>query len=332
MRTRGAAVQGGLALVGLLAAYATWQREPDRPAGEVVVMDLGKNDVQKVRFEDDKKWVEFTTSTENGERVVWLRIAANDQTKAPERTLRGNEAAGKLWDKFTPLRGSRALGTLAADKLKELGLAETKKHIMVTARGETRTLDVGNSPFGVSDPYVKTQDGKVYVLGNSVVSDLESAAIRLVERNLHAFKPQEWNELKIAAGGKTRELVQTNPEQPLATKLAPKKNASKPDEMAKNWHDKLWRLYVTEVLGKGEKPAAGEPQIVLRVDYSDHGKARGFIEIGHVQALAPANAASSQPPPASEIFARTEHTAGWAKLPPSAEDLLREAEKVAAGE
>jgi hypothetical protein len=32
-----------------------------------------------------------------------------------------------------------------------------------------------------------------------------------------------------------------------------------------------------------------------------------------------------------EFYARTEHTAGWARLPPWAESLVLEAEKVAAG-
>ena len=36
------------------------------------------------------------------------------------------------------------------------------------------------------------------------------------------------------------------------------------------------------------------------------------------------------PPPAkAEAYARTEHTSGWVKLPQSAEDLMKEADKVA---
>jgi hypothetical protein len=37
-------------------------------------------------------------------------------------------------------------------------------------------------------------------------------------------------------------------------------------------------------------------------------------------------------PPKADLYARTEHTAGWVKLPASAEELFKEAEKVAAGE
>ncbi len=338
MRTRGAAIQGGLAAVGLLAAYFTWQREPERPSGEVVVMNLGKNDLQKVRFDDGTKWVEVRAEQVNGDRVVYLKVSKNDQTHTPERELRGNEAAGKLWDKFAPLHGTRALGVLAADKLKELALDAPKSKMEITARGDKRTFDVGTPPFGVADPYIKDEsDNKVYVLGGGVISDLQSASVRLIDRALHDWKPQEADGLTIAAGGKKRELVQLAAPPPAQSKLAPKKNPTKPDELAKNWHDKLWRLYTTDLLGKGEKPANGEPAIALRVDYFDHGKEKGFVEIGRVPApaTAPPPANSSAPPPAqpaNDYFARTEHTAGWVKLPPTTEDLLKEAEKVAAAE
>ncbi len=52
-------IQGALAVVGLGAAYATWQREPEKVAGEVVVVEATKAEVTRVRFEDDKGWVEL---------------------------------------------------------------------------------------------------------------------------------------------------------------------------------------------------------------------------------------------------------------------------------
>ena len=42
MNVRGAAVQSGLAALGLVVAYGTWQREPERAPGEVVVVDASK--------------------------------------------------------------------------------------------------------------------------------------------------------------------------------------------------------------------------------------------------------------------------------------------------
>lgn len=331
MNVRGAAVQSSLAAIGLVAAYATWQREPERAPGEVVVVDVNANDVTKVRLDDGNgKWVELDRRKEGDEPRVWLKVSADDKKKppAPERELPGNEGATRLWDKFAPLRATRALGTLKADKLKELGLDNTKKKLELTARGVKHVYDVGTSPFGVSDPYVKDeQDGRIYVLGGGVISDLESAGIRLVDRALHAFKPGDWDALVVSGGGKTRTLTQPPSENPFAAKLLGKNG--KPDDMAKNWHDKLWRMMVVEVLGKGEKPTSGEPAVDCKVEYRWRGKQKGFIELGRVT---PPAVASNAPAPAPEIWARSERTAGWDKLPGTADDVLKECAKIAGGE
>ena len=50
MTGRGLAVQGGLALAGLAIAYGTWQREPERAAGEVIVVDASKSELSSVHL------------------------------------------------------------------------------------------------------------------------------------------------------------------------------------------------------------------------------------------------------------------------------------------
>lgn len=338
MRIRGAAIQGGLAAIGLLAAYATWQRAPERPAGQVVVLDVHPSDLSKIRFEDDQKWVEIEKQKGDDGPEMWLRISADAKAKTPERLVRGNDGAKRLFDKFAPLMAARALGVQDAAKLKELGLDAPKKKLTVTARGDTHTYLVGTSPFNVSEPYVMDErDKHVYVLTSGVISDLDAASIRLVDRGLHAFKPGDYDELTLSVGKKSRDLVVIPGQNPFLSKLASKKSPDKPDEMAKNWHDKLWRLYVTEVLGKGEKPAGGEPQTDLKIEYRSHGKTIGFVELGRGVAPQPVQNVSTpngKPPiaPAAPIYARSEHTAGWVKLPPSADDLIKEADKIVSGE
>jgi hypothetical protein len=330
MRARGAAIQGGLAALGLVVAYTTWQREPERSPGEAVVLDVAKGDVSSVRYDDGTKWVELTRDKD----AVWLKVSKNDTAKTPERELRGNDGALKLFEKFSPLRATRALGQLKADKLKELGLDAPKKRIEVTVRGNKRVFLVGSPQFNVTEPYILDEsDKRVYVLGGGVVSDLDAAGVRLVDRTLHSFKPAEYDAITIAAGGKKRELTQTGTQTPATMKLNSKKSG-KPDEQAKNWFDKIGRLYVSDVLGKGEDPKGGKPSEALRIEYFDHGKSIGFVEIGRTAAITPppANASAPPPPPSAEIYARSEHTAGWVKLPPTAEDILKEADKIASGE
>jgi hypothetical protein len=357
MRIQGAVVQGGLAALGMVLAFTTWRREPDKAPGQVVVIDASKNDVKKVHFTDDKGGFVELTRADDG---VWLRVSARGEGKAhtPERELRGSEAAEKLLDSFGPLRATRALGVPAEDKLVEYGLADAppkddsstkkpdggvakhaeapakkptvRKRFEVTARGEAHAFTVGAGGASFV-PYLRDEhDGQVYLLGGSLVSDLDSAATRMVERGLHGFKPGDFDGVTVIAGGKRRDLRVLAADKPLEAKLASAKTPDKPDEMARSWHDKVWRLFPVEVLGRNETPAAGAPQTVVRVEYASHGRQQGFVEIGRVAAPAPANT-SAAPPPA-EIYARSEHTAGWVKLTTAAEDVIKDAEKIAAGD
>ena len=327
MTPRGAAIQGGLALSGLLLAFATWQREPEREGGEVVMVEATKGDLQKVRFEDGVKWVELLR--ESGS--LWLHTSArgaeNGAQKAPERTVRASESGEKFFERFAPLRATRSLGVLPEDKLKEVGLGQPKKKLVVAARGDAHSFLVGDSPFGVSDPYVKDErGGTVYVLGGMLLSDLESAASRFVDRALHELEARDVDTITVSAGGKKRVFQATAGEGGLVFgKLMPVGGPDKPDEQAKLWHDKVWRLVVTEVLGRGEKPERGEPTIALRVDYARGGKDRGFVELGRLDpAPAPTTAVpdggTPPPSPPPEIYARSERTASWVRVAQSADD------------
>ena len=224
---------------------------------------------------------------------------------------------------------------LDAKKAKELGLDGAKKKLSITARGETRDFVIGQPPEAGGESYLRdTKDGRTYLMPRQLLTDLQGAAYRLVDRKLHTFKIADVSHLVVAASGKTRDLVIKNREDQNAYKLAPATTPDKPEEMARNWHDKIWRLFPTELLGKGESPAAGEPKIAVRVDYLDGSKQVGWLEIGKLD-VAP----GSEPPPSPhgmppqtgpEIYGRTEHTAGWVRLR-SDPSMLGDADKIAAG-
>src|SRR5262249_50709054 len=160
MTGKGAALQGGFAACGLLLAYTTWQREPERAPGEVIVMEATRNEVRRVRFEEGNRFVELEHNP-SGEPAVLLRTSASTDGKTPARTLRGNEQAQKTLESFAPLRATRALGALDAAKRKELGLDTTKKRLTIEAR-EKRAFAVATPGYG--SPYLKDErDGRVYV-------------------------------------------------------------------------------------------------------------------------------------------------------------------------
>jgi hypothetical protein len=348
MKARGAAVQGALAVAGLTAAYFAWQREPVTSGSEVTILDLGKNAISTLTYDDTKQHVVFVRGEEGGEPLTWFTVTPKEPPPPPPvpakdggaadggalvsmaavdagtasavasssppkkpRQFRGNEQADKVWERFAPLHGTRALGVLDAVKLKEVGLDKADRFLTLSTNGGTYDFEVGTVAQGVVNPYFRDRkDGRVYLVKGNLLSDLEFAQSRLVDRRLHAFKQEEADGLTVKAGTVTKDFVVAD------GKVSPKDSPSAPDAFAKNWSDKLFRIVVTEVLGKDELPPAGAPLAELRVEYTHHGKSVGWMEVGH-----------SGP----DFYARTEHTAGWLKVPANTTDLVVEAHKVITG-
>ena len=334
MRARGAAVQGGLAVIALLAVYATWQRPEQATPGDVVMVDLSRGDLNRLHYDDGVKWVELERRRGREGPAIWIKQGRLDRPlpdgglpppgvepkPLPRGELRANEAAEKLFERFEPLRATRALGTLDPPKLKELGLQDSQKSLQLYARIGRQSFKISTSVLGVGSPYLQNeQDGRVYLLGNTAVADLESAPVRLVDRQLHTFKLADVDGFAVQVNDKRRDfLIKVTPNQPAV--VAAKKSPQKPDDFVRNWHDKIWHLVVLEVLCKGDVPASGDPTVGLRVEYFHRGNRVGWLEVG-----APPVSSS---PNARELYARSEHTAGWAKVHSASEDQLKEASRV----
>ena len=339
MTGRAAAVQGGLAALGLVAAHFTWQREPERAPGAVAVIEANKADVSLVHYEDDSSSVDLSRGSGN-DIPVWLHLVTKPKADAkpdpktktktpPPRDLPGGESAVKLLDGFSPFISPRAFGVLDATKLKELGLDAPKRKMDVTVKGDIRHYEIGqpaSAPGGES--FLRdTHDGRVYLMPRAVLGDLQTAA-HLVDRRLHVFELADFDRIVISSGGKQKELVQLDRQSRATAGFAPAKTPDKRDQMAKNWHDTLWRVFPSELLGRGEEPVGGKPNVVVRVDYYD-GKSRvGWIEIARVEANGD-GVSEETAPPTSDTYVRTEHTAGWTKLN-AAGQLVGDAQKLIA--
>lgn len=352
MKAKVVAIQGGLAGLALLAAYATWQREPEAvgAADSVVALDIGKSDLQMVRIQTP----ELTLELQRREGEVWVHSvpvpkpppptpsagdggtpppASQDAgvadagvskppppppppppAQVPPRDVKGNELAEKLLEKFAPLRALRSLGKQPPEKLKELGLEAPKRTLTVVQRGGRETVfKVSNPVLGAGSPYLQAPDGTVYLVPSTLISQLESGQTQLVDRRFHTFKQTEPDGLVVKAGDKQRELAQTTDDKG-AVRLASKKTPDKPDDLARNWSDKIWRMMGIEALGKGETPAAGEPKVEGRIEYLRRGKPLGWVDLARGAG--------------GELYLRSEHTAGWVKAHNRADEVLGEIKKV----
>jgi len=330
---RGAAIQGGLAVVGLLVAHFTWQREPERAPGAVAVVDATKSDVSRVRYEDEFGSVELKRGSGDGP-VVWLhQVTTKSDTKpanphAPpsekpepkaegkriDRELGGSDGAVKLIDQFAPMISPRAFGVLDAAKLKELGLDAPKRKLEVTVKGEVRKYEIGQPAATTGgESFVRDlRDNRVYLMPRGMLSQLQSSS-SLIDRKLHGFETVDFDRILISSSGKQKEYAQVGREARATSGFAPPNTPDKRDQMAKNWHDAIWRIFPSDVLGKGEKPASGEPTPAVRLDYYEGKKPVGWIELAKVEPPRTSASESASPPPA-DVYARTERTVGWVKL------------------
>ncbi len=333
MNGRALAVQGGLALAGLVAAYLTWQRQPEMQEGEVFVLDVTKNELQAVRFDDaeNKTWAELDRAKDARGAYVNLHVSARPegpqkQPAAPERRLRGNETALRALERFAPLTALRTLGVLDAAKLKELGLDTSQKTLTVTTRAGQRRFTIAPAPPGGSEPYLRDpSDGRVFVVTRAILSDLQNAHTTLPERRLHDFKQTDVDRVVVTAGATKKDYRASRNDQGRALRLAPMAKPDSPDDSARTWHDRLWGLWPAEILGRDEIPREGAPVPRLRVDYFAQGKNLGWIELA--ASAAPPESASG-PAPKTTVFARTEFTAGWVRLGGDAQPVIDDAAKL----
>ena len=345
MKARSAALQGGLAVAGLIAAYVTWQRPKESfKAESVVVVDATKNSLERIRYEDGVRAITVekkdrllvTLAFLEGKRPVFdagialvevdggvdggtVLASSRPAEPAPDRTLYANDRADTLWTKFTPFEGTRALGTLSKEKLEEVGLTDTQRKLELQVSGATRRFTISRPVSGLIGNYAQDEkSGEVFLISSSLFNELDPNSQLLVDRRLHLFKPTEFDAFTVTAGGKSQGFVQTGADIPQTTKVARAATPDKPDELAKNWHDKIWnRLIVTEVLAAGELPRSGAPEVQLRIDYTLKGAKKGFLEL----AVDPSKA----------TWARSENTPSWVSVHQGSDELILEGMKQLVG-
>jgi hypothetical protein len=352
VKARSAALQGGLALAGLIAAYTTWQRPKESSKAEsVVVVDATKNSLERVRYEDGVRSVEVTKKDRllvtlaflPGKRPVIdagvslvevdggapgfasgpdggpVLASVKPAEPPPDRTVFANDRADTLWAKLTPFEGSRALGTMSKEKLDEVGLSNSERKLELQVAGVTRRFTISRPVSGLIGNYAQDEkSGEVFLISSSLFNELDPNSQLLVDRRLHLFKPTEFDAFTLKAGDKSSAFVSTGADIPATAKVARAATPDKPEELVKNWHDKIWnRLIVTEVLSAGEVPKLGEPKVALRFDYSFKGSPKGWLELAQ--------------DPKGNTWARSENTPGWVSVHQGTEEMIIEGVRLAAG-
>ena len=166
------------------------------------------------------------------------------------------------------------------------------------------------------------RDGHIYLLPRGLLGELSNGK-RLVDPRLHIFDSKEFDRIVVSVGGKKRELLHQGRENFSTEGYASAKSPDKRDQMAKNWHDSLWRTFPMEVLGKDELPKGGTLKPSVRVEYFEKGKSVGWLELARLDDGGTTSANGNE---ATDLmYARSEHTVGWTHLH-SSDQIVTDAE------
>lgn len=228
----------------------------------------------------------------------------------------GNKALADHWKKLAPLRAKRGFGRVGAGTLEEFELDHPRGTITLRVRGKTHTLEVGGTPFGSSDAYVRDkQSGRVYLVAAATVRDIEFAESRFMQRDLIGAEAKDLTKVVVAVGDRRRTLVQrtTGEDQ---TNWTDEAHPETRNEMYDNWMRRTLGLRAIEYLAPDEEPHAegGSAAIstIFTIEYFTAQGSLGRAEIRKVDADDP------------EYFARTGATRGWVTLSAS---LLEQIER-----
>lgn len=188
--------------------------------------------------------------------------------------------ANKLAESVAPLMALRALGKSDPARAEEFGLNKPEGTLKVSFGNKQYALEIGGTTPGGGDRYAKDMaSGIVYAISGDVVRNLQFAESRLMERELHEFKPEDVKRVQITKGAQTREIVRV-PEKKEG--WADAATPDKLDETVGNWMSKVGRLRSNQYVEQIGVPVTPEMRIV-RLDYLDaKGKPLGFLELTRV--------------------------------------------------
>jgi hypothetical protein len=309
---RGVALHGALFGVASVLALYVWTRDekPKTSTDEQIEVWSGRmDDLTSVTYETDKlrvqleprkdsfgRWYTVTlektvdapppsaTGPDGGAPPASLALPAGGdaggadagkQTKRETQRFVAAKEGEKLAEMLAPLMGLRALGKVDPARAEEFGFDKPQGTLRVAFGSRQHSLVIGGTTPGGGDRYAKDGTDHAFAISGDVSRNIEFAESRLIERELHGFKPEEIKRVKITKGQASRELVRVEEKQDGWADLA---TPDKLNETAGNWMAKVGRLRVQQYVETVSVPILPEYQIV-RIEYFDAKKSIGHMDM-----------------------------------------------------
>jgi hypothetical protein len=327
-------VHGLLAVFGLGLAYQTWTRKPEEETapGSVVAAACDEATLQKIYLLTPTHEVTVEPKREGSQSSFWITMVSKspepDKAKAedkdkpakdkdaanPPKRFLANATFAEYIKRVAPLRALRSLGTLPKNKDADFGFDKVGTFVKLQCAGRTTDFDVGTRAFGASQRYFRdSKTHTTYLFDEQVVSDLESAAFKFMQADLHTFVSEDIEEITVDAHGAKKRLLHRDRKLPDQALWVDASTPAQRNELYNNWFARVARLRVRFYLPKGAEPGSdlkiqtGGSEPVLTIDYKIAGKPNGKLEIVRMDENG-----------VGRYYARTETTGGWVAIYDSA--------------
>jgi len=314
---RKVSVHAGLLVLSGVAAGFAWSKDKTPHSTQetnVTVWNARPSDITRIVHETKGKRLEIEAREDKKERWYFGKVefppvpGSNPMPAMKPSVFASVGPATKVVEAFAPFKALRSLGKVPPSREAEFGFDKKETSITFTVSGKERKLFIGGIAPGAGDTYVlDAASNEAYVLKSDPLRDIEGGETRLLEREQHAFKENDIAQAKIIAGGKTRVVIRSGPENKRV--WADPADKEKADETVANWMQKVDHLRVNEFAAK---PPEGQT-VIVRIEYeSSPGKSLGFFELSKSPSADASSAVKF------EYWIMTEHTHLPGKLLPSA--------------
>lgn len=321
---RSVMVHGLLAVLGLASAFWVWNAgdKTVRAAESVTLFACDDGELASLELKTEKKDVAIAFASNAGTIGGWITVSTPNESTPTAPTVDRFAASDKVKrvvERVAPLVAERSLGDVTDDKLKDLGLAETKQQLAVTCGGETRTYKLGNKTYGGRTRYAQgDKGGPVHLIANGLINDLEMAEFRFMQRDLVRFRLDAIDEVKVVGAAGTKTLLQRNRRDRNKRLWVASDAPETRNELFGNWLSKVLRMRALDYLDKGVEPGTDSdrtmvPEQVVKLSFK--GDKRDTLELVRINGSAPNE---------HKYYARSDATGAWVTVPKSLAEQVAE--------
>ncbi len=309
---------GAALALALTGAYWSWTHEGELdPSKATVIANIDRDDLASIEFESPTARLRLEMREDELGPYVWgIFTPKGDAPKEPDEDGAPHEPRKPkaqrepqafkvglpgegLVAAMAPFVAKRILEGVEDRDAADLGFGDEGATLALERAGrEAKVYQVGTTAHGAKNRLVRDpEDGTIYVVAATLISQLETGALTLPDRSLHGFEIPNIDSVTVRGGEAEVTYVQNNPDDRAARSWSVQGSADK-SLAAAGWFDKALNLRVDRYIDDAQRPpgleeafsmvvAAGRKgtEIVFFRTFSDDGETRWFASSRHNRAL-----------------------------------------------